>query len=175
MDNWKTAIAAIAVFASAAACHASRLAPVSLVWESDEDEQQSEAINLGELEKGETLSFTLEDDFPEEINGMEVLTSFLPESVELEWTGKKLKPPKAGKVAYSKKEEDFVDSRDSFNPSGLTVKSNKKTGKVSGTFKVYVAKSERKLKTFTAKFSGKVGQSMKVLVKGKKATTAVIE
>ena len=111
----------------------------------------------------------------DEISGYEVLSEFLPDGVALEWTGKKLKAPKAGKVKYSKKEEAFVDTRDSENPSGLSVKYNKKTGKISGTFKVYVAKSEKKLKSFKAKFSGKLGDSMGVIVKGKRVATAVIE
>ena len=119
--------------------------------------------------------FAFEDDFPDEIGGYEVLTEFLPDGVGLEWNGKKLKAPKAGKVKYSKKEGDFVDTKESDNPSGLTVKYNKKKGTVSGSFKVYVAKSEKKLKTFTAKFSGKLGDSMKVTVKKKVVTTAIIE
>ena len=128
-----------------------------------------------EQEQDWGYAFAFEDDFPDEIGGYEVLTEFLPDGVELEWTGKKLKAPKAGKVKYSKKEEDFVDTKDSDNPSGLTVKYSKKKGTVSGSFKVYVAKSEKKLKTYKAKFSGKLGESLKVYVKGKLVSTAVIE
>ena len=120
-------------------------------------------------------AFSFEDEFPDSIGGYEVLSEFLPDGVPLEWNGKKLKAPKAGKVKYSKKDEGFVDKKDSDNPSGLTVKYSKKKGTVSGSFKVYVAKTEKKLKTFTAKFSGKLGGSMKVYVKGKLVTTAIIE
>ena len=120
-------------------------------------------------------AFSFEDDFPDSIGGYEVLSEFLPDGVGLEWNGKKLKAPKAGKVKYSKKDEGFVDKKDSDNPSGLTVKYNKKKGTVSGSFKVYVAKTEKKLKTYTAKYSGKLGESMKVYVKGKLVTTAIIE
>ncbi len=128
-----------------------------------------------DMDQDSAYEFTFEDEFPDEIGGYEVLTEFLPDGVGLEWTGKKLKAPKAGKVKYSKKEEGFVDKKDSDNPSGLSVKYNKKKGTVSGSFKVYVAKSEKKLKTYTAKFSGKLGESMNVTIKKKVVSTAVIE
>ena len=104
-----------------------------------------------------------------------MLDSFLPDGVELEWTGKSLKAPKAGKVKYSKKDEDFIDKKDSDNPAGLKIKFNKKKKTVSGSFKIYVAKSEKKLKSYTAKFSGKVGVSMQITVKKKVVATATIE
>ena len=104
-----------------------------------------------------------------------MLSSFLPEDVELEWTGKKLKAPKSGKIKYSKKEEDFVDARDSDNPSGLSAKLKKSKGTVSGSFKIYVAKSKKKVKSYTAKFSGKVGESMNVVLKKKVIATATIQ
>lgn len=165
-----------AVFAAAAVmvCH-------GLSLNSSESGGYSAPSNDGSAEEQEeeeqdsAYEFAFEDDFPDEIGGYEVLTEFLPDGVGLEWTGKKLKAPKAGKVKYSKKEGDFIDTKDSDNPSGLTVKYNKKKGTISGSFKVYVAKSEKKLKTFTAKFSGKLGDSMKVTVKKKVVTTAIIE
>ena len=104
-----------------------------------------------------------------------MLSSFLPEGVSLEWTGKKLKAPKSGKVKYSKKDEDFVDKKNSDNPSGLSVKLNKKKGTVSGSFKIYVAKSEKKLKSYKAKFSGTLGGSLSVTLKKKVIATAAIE
>ena len=138
-------------------------------WDEDEEEER-------ELDDDSDLSFSFEDEFPEEIGGYEVLTEFLPDGVGLEWTGKKLKAPKAGKVKYSKKEEAFIDAKNSDNPSGLKVKYNKKKGTVSGSFKVYVAKSEKKLKTYTAKFSGRLGGSMSVSIKKQGVVaTAIIE
>ena len=141
-------------------------------YEDDWDDEEEEE----ELESDSDYSFTFEDDFPEEIGGYEVLTEFLPDGVGLEWTGKKLKAPKAGKVKYSKKEEAFIDAKNSDNPSGLSVKYNKKKGTVSGSFKVYVAKTEKKLKSYTAKFSGKLGGSMSVSIKKQGVVaTAIIE
>ena len=128
------------------------------------------------LDDDETVvTFSFVDEDLDEISGYEVLSEFLPDGVALEWTGKKLKAPKAGKVKYSKKEESFVDTKNSDNPSGLSVKYNKKTGKVSGSFKVYVEKSEKKLKSYKAKFSGTLGQSMNVTVNGKRVATAIID
>ena len=160
-------------------CQGGIFAPVASDYDSDYEEdwedEEEEREEL-DLESETEFSFTFEDEFPEEIGGREVLTEFLPDGVSLEWTGKKLKAPKAGKVKYSKKEGGFVDKKDSDNPSGLTVKYNKKKGTVSGSFKVYVAKSEKKLKTYTAKFSGKLGGSMSVSIKKQGVvTTAVIE
>ena len=42
-------------------------------------------------------------------------------------------------------------------------------------FKVYVAKSEKKLKSYSAKFSGKLGGTIKITVKGKTVATATVE
>ena len=149
--------------------------PRSATTETDDWDGESNAIDLSELEAGDTFVFSLEEDLPETINGLEVLTDFLPDGVELEWTGKKLKAPKAGKVKYSKSEEDFVDTKDSENPSGLSVKLNKKKGTVSGSFKIYLVKGETKLKSVKAKFSGKAGKSMAIRVKNTVVATAVIE
>jgi len=178
------ALAVFAVVAAFAVCQAGGLRPASSSYYYEPEDEKadgetggdgSEVRDLSDLEAGEIFSFSLEDDFPETINGLEVLTEFLPDGVELEWTGKKLKAPKAGKIKYSKKDEEFVDKKDSDNPSGLSVKLNKKKGTVSGSFKVYLVKGETKLKSAKAKFSGKVGASMKVRVKKSVVTTAVVE
>ena len=115
------------------------------------------------LEPEDSLIFALED-MEDSIDGYEVMGEYLPDGVEVEWTGKKFKTPKAGKVKYSKKEGDFVSTSDD-NPAGLKISINKKTGKVSGSFKVYVAKSETKVKAYTAKFSGKIGEELKCTIK----------
>ncbi len=122
------------------------------------------AIGDMTLEPEDSLTFSLED-FPDEVMGYEVLSEFLPEGVDIVWTGKKFKAPKAGRVKYSKKEEDFVSTSDE-NPCGLKISINKKTGRVSGSFKVYCAKSEKKLKSYTAKFGGYLGGELTVSVKG---------
>ena len=84
--------------------------------------------------------------------------------------------PKAGKVKYVKSEEDFDDVKDSENPCGLKVSINKKTGKVSGSFKIYTAKTEKKLKTYTAKISGYVGnETLTVTVKKIGSVSASLE
>ena len=172
----------LAVFAAVAVivCQG-RLAPTSSAGGASNDDARDTGVteeqnqDQDDEDDDSGFAFSFEDDFPDEIGGHEVLTEFLPEGLELEWTGKKLKAPKAGKVKYSKKDGGFVDKKDSDNPSGLTVKYNKKRGTVSGSFKVYVAKSEKKLKTYTAKFSGKLGESMSVTVKKQTVATAVIE
>lgn len=106
------------------------------------------------LEPEDSLSFSLED-MEDSIDGYEVLSEYLPGGIEITWTGSRFKVPRAGKVKYSKKEGDFVTTNDD-NPCGLTISITKK-GKVSGSFKVYVAKSETKVKAYTAKFSGYLG------------------
>ena len=140
---------------------------------SSSSSSSGRTISLGDEEA--VLTFSFEDDMPDEIAGYEVLSEFLPDGVTLEWTGKKLKAPKAGKVKYSKKEGGFVDTKDSENPSGLSVRYNKTSGKVSGSFKIYVAKTEKKLKSYSARFSGTIGEEMNVSVKGKQVGTATIQ
>ncbi len=115
------------------------------------------------LEPEDSLSFSTED-IPDEIAGYPVLDEYLPDGVEVTWTGKKFKTPKKGKVKYSKKEEDFVTTNDD-NPCGLSVKYSKKKGTVSGSFKVYVEKSEKKVKSYKATFSGKLGEEFKISIK----------
>ena len=114
------------------------------------------------LDPEDSLTFTLED-MADDIGGYEVLSEFLPEGVEVTWTGKKFKVPKAGKVKYSKSEEGFYTTSDE-NPCALKIKITK-AGKVSGSFSVYVAKSETKTKAYKAKFSGKIGGEMKCTIK----------
>ena len=117
------------------------------------------------LEPEESLSFSV-DEMPAEIGGMEVLEEYLPSGIDVEWTGKKFKTPKATKVKYSKETESFdVKNDERENYCGLKI-SIKKNGSVSGSFKVYVAKSEKKVKALTAKVSGRLGNTLKVTVKG---------
>ena len=103
------------------------------------------------LEPQDSLFFSVED-LPDEIDGSPVLSEFLPDGIEVTWTGKRFKVPAAGFVKYSKKEGDFVATKDE-NPCGFKISISKK-GKVSGSFKVYVQKSEKKVKAYSAKFSG---------------------
>ena len=122
-------------------------------------------LTIGDLtlEPEDTLSFSV-DGLPDEIAGMEVLSEFLPDGTEVTWTGKKFKTPKAGKVKYSKKEGDFVATKED-NPAGLKL-SISKNGRVTGSFKIYVAKSEKKVKAYTAKVSGSLTGEIKVTMKG---------
>ena len=118
------------------------------------------------LEPEDSLTFSLTDDLPETINGMEVLSDYLPDGIDVEWTGKKFKTPKTTKVKYNKEDEDFSvknDERDNY--CGLKI-SVKKNGSVSGSFKVYLVKSAKKLKTVSAKVSGKLGGALRVTIKG---------
>ena len=104
------------------------------------------------------------DDMVDEIGGYPVMSEYLPDGIEVEWTGKRFKTPKAGVVKYSKKEGDFVTTSDD-NPCGFKVSISKKKGKVTGSFKVYVQKSEKKVKAYTAKISGYVGSTLTVTIK----------
>lgn len=115
------------------------------------------SLTFGEitLDPEDSLMFVC-DELPEEIGGYEVMSEYLPSGVEVTWTGKKFKMPKSGKVKYSKKEGDFITTNDE-NPCGVKLSINKKTGKVKGSFKVYVMKSEKKVKSYTAKVTGYVG------------------
>ena len=125
---------------------------------------KKKAFSYGDiyLEPDDGLFFSLEE-MVDDINGYEVLSEYLPDGIEVTWTGRKFKVPKAGRVKYSKKEGDFVATSDD-NPCGLTISISKK-GKVSGSFKVYVAKSGTKVKSYTAKISGYLGGDLSVSMK----------
>lgn len=117
------------------------------------------------LEPDTSLTFAMADG-PDEINGLEVLSEYLPDGIDVTWTGSKFKVPKSGKPKYSKKEDDFVSKKDE-NMCGFKCSVNKKTGRVKGSFKVYVQKSEKKLKAFGASFSGTLGDGgLTVRVRG---------
>ena len=103
------------------------------------------------------------EELPDEIDGYEVMGEYAPDGIEVTWTGKRFKVPAAGIVKYSKKEGDFVATKDD-NPCGFKITISKK-GKVSGSFKIYVAKSEKTLKAYTAKFSGYLGGDISVSIK----------
>ncbi len=131
---------------------------------SSSSSKSSKVFTYGDLtlEAGDALFFSV-DAMPDTIDGQDVLTEFAPDGIAVEWTGKKFKAPKAGKVKYKKSEEGFYSTSDE-NPCALKIKITK-AGKVSGSFKVYVAKSETKVKAYTAKFSGKIGEEMKCTIK----------
>ena len=123
-------------------------------------------------EPEDTLTFSI-DNPPDSIDDMAILTEYLPDGITVEWTGRKFKLPKAGKVKYSKKDEDFVTTSDE-NPCGLKLSISNR-GKVSGSFTIYVAKSETKLKSYKAKVSGRLGEELKVTVKGQGTFSASLE
>lgn len=119
-----------------------------------------------ELEPGDSLSFEIDDeDFPETIGGNEVLTEYLPYGISVEWTGKKFKTPKSATPKVKKIDGDYeivVSDKGADNPCALKVSYKKKTGKVSGSFKIYTvyenSKGKPKIKKYSAKFSGSLGE-----------------
>lgn len=144
-------------------CHAKIIATAS---------KTNDEINIKDKTESNTLDFDLDTesiytftcDLPSEINGYEVLTEFAPDITGIVWTGKKFKAPKAGKVKYSKKEYGFITTRED-NPCGFKISYSKKKRRISGSFKVYCAKTEKKLKTYTAKFAGTLGGDLYVTIK----------
>ena len=117
-----------------------------------------EAVGLCEagtssLSEGEA-EFALDGEF-ELGEDAEALAEFLPDSVPVAVTGGRWTLPKAGRVKYDRAEEDFVATSDD-NPSGLKLTSAAKDGTFKGSFKVYAAVSETRLKTYTATVTGAV-------------------
>ena len=122
------------------------------------------------------LSFSLDtSEFPEYIGGYEILSEYLPEGIDVEWTGKKLKTPKAGKPKVKKEDGEYyveVNEKGEDNPCSLKLKYKAKSGKVTGSFKVYATyetkKGKLKLKSYSAKVSGYMGDEDGLLVNIKK-------
>ena len=111
------------------------------------------------------LTFSLDsEDFPESVDGRYVLAEYLPEGIEVEWSGKKFKTPKAGKPKVKKEDGEYyidVSEKGADNPCGLKLKYKAKTGKVTGSFKVYAYSEGKngkpKIKSYSAKISGYLG------------------
>jgi hypothetical protein len=123
---------------------------------------------------GDYLTFSMDtDEFPEYIGDAEVLFEYLPDAIDVEWTGKKLKTPKSAAPKVKKIDGEYeivVSEKGEDNPCGLKLSYKKKSGKVSGSFKVYAAyetkKGKLKLKKYSAKVSGYIGEdSLTVTIK----------
>ena len=134
------------------------------------------------IEPGDSLSFSVED-LPDEISGREVLYEYLPDSVDVEWTGKKLKTPKSASPKVKKIDGDYeivVSEKGEDNPCSLSLSYNKKKGKVTGSFKLYTcyenSKGKPKLKSYSAKISGTLGSdTLRVTIKKVGTFTASLE
>ena len=124
------------------------------------------------VEPGDSLSFSVED-LPDEISGREVLYEYLPDGLDIEWTGKKFKTPKSASPTVKKIDGEYeivVSEKGEDNPCSLKFSYNKKKGKVTGSFKLYTcyetSKGKLKLKSYTAKISGTLGSdSLRVTIK----------
>lgn len=135
-----------------------------------------------EIAPGDSLSFTV-DDLPDEIAGREVLYEYLPDSVDVEWTGKKFKTPKSASPKVKKIDGDYeivVSEKGEDNPCSLSFSYNKKKGKVTGSFKLYTyyenSKGKPKLKSYSAKISGTLGSdNLRVTIKKVGTFTATLE
>lgn len=127
------------------------------------------------IEPGDTLTFDLNaDDLPETIKGQEILTEFLPNGVEVEWTGKKFKTPKSASPKVKKIDGEYeivVKEKGEDNPSALKV-SYKGSTRVKGSFKIYTTyekKGKPKIKSYSVSFTGRPGVSDGINVSAKKA------
>ena len=104
----------------------------------------------------ETLAFMFMGE--PELDGLEVLYDYLPWEVEFS-AGSRWKLPAAGAIKYNKEAEEWYDSKDSDNPSGLKLTYVSKTGAFKGSFKIYAVTDSGALKKLTANVSGvMVGQ-----------------
>ena len=139
---------AVAVFAAMATC--ATLAKSSSE-KDDEDDNESGA-----------LTFSMDtDDFPDTVGDATVLTEYLPEGIPVDWKKNKLVTPKSSAPKVKKVDGEYevvVSEKGEANPCGLKLKYNKKSGKVTGSFKVYAAsenkKGKPKLKKYSANVSG---------------------
>ena len=139
---------AIAVFAAMATC-------ATLAKSSSEDDDYDD--------DSDSLSFSMDtEEFPETVgSNYYILTEFLPTSIPVEWKGNKLKTPKSATPKVKKVDGEYevvISEKGEENPCGLKLKYNKKSGKITGSFKVYATyenkKGKLKLKKYSAKVSG---------------------
>ena len=98
---------------------------------------------------GYNMVFSMDtSDFPEYIGDAEVLTEYLPDGIDVEWTGKKLKTPKSSSPKVKKIDGEYEvvppSEKGEDNPCGLKLSYKKKNGKVSGSFKVFAVYENKK-------------------------------
>lgn len=155
---------AVAVFAAMVTC-------ATLAKSSSEDDDYDDDLD--------SLSFSMDtEEFPETVGGNYILTEFLPTGISVVWKGNKLKTPKSATPKVKKVDGEYevvISEKGEDNPCGLKLKYNKKSGTVTGSFKVYATyenkKGKLKLKKYSAKVSGsldeEVGLSVNVSKIGK--------
>ena len=96
-----------------------------------------------------TFRFTVR---PNRINDVDVLKEYLPVTLAVSCDGKKLTPPKAGKVV-NRRGTIQVSAGGEGNPSGLKLSFTPRTGQIKGSFGVYTFDG-KKLKKYSARVSG---------------------
>ena len=156
---------AVAVFAAMATC--ATLAKSS----SDDDDDYDEDSGA--------LTFSMDtDDFPESVGDYYILTEFLPTDISVDWKGNKLTTPKSATPKVKKVDGEYevvISEKGEGNPCGLKLKYNKKSGKVTGSFKVYATyetkKGKLKLKKYSAKVSGTLDEESALTVRVSKIGT----
>lgn len=125
---------------------------------SDDDDDEDYGSNV--------LVFSMDtDEFPETVGGNYILTEYLPEAIPVTFNKNKLKTPKAAAPKVKKVDgegEVVVKEKGEDNPCGLKLSYKTKTGKITGSFKVYATyetkKGKLKLKKYSAKVSGSLGE-----------------
>ncbi len=150
---------AVAVFAAMVTC-------ATLAKSSSEDDDYDDDSG--------SLSFSMDtEDFPETIgDNYYILTEFLPVDISVEWKGNKLKTPKSATPKVKKVDGEYqvvISEKGEDNPCALKLKYNKRSGKVTGSFKVYATyetkKGKLKLKKYSAKVSGSLDAEVGLTVK----------
>lgn len=97
-----------------------------------------------------TAEWVLDDAAFEFPGDWDVMDEYLPGTMEITIANGKISAPPAGRVKYSRAEEDFVVSGNEENPAGLKLSYQGSTGIARGSFKVYRALSEKRLKAVAA-------------------------
>ena len=128
---------------------ANKTAPFSVPLEAVED--GFGVVGAVPLASGSV--FALDGTFePDEVA---VWEEFLP-GMAVTVSGGRWTLPAKGSVKFVKDDEEYVDFKDSENPSGLNLKYAPKTGLFTGSFKVYGVTDAGKAKSYTAKVTGGV-------------------
>lgn len=105
----------------------------------------------GSIENG-TYVFKM-DDYPEQCNGMPVITKYLPLNAEFTSSASKLRTSGSSSLRFSVASNEFVPSNTS-NPSALKLSYRSATGFIRGSVKIYALKDLHSARGYTATVTG---------------------
>ena len=109
-------------------------------------------VKLGGSVENGTYVFKMED-YPEQCNGMPVITKYLPLNVEFTSSASKFRTGGSSSLRFSVSDNEFVPSNTS-NPSALKLSYRAGNGFIRGSVKIYALKDPHSARGYAATVTG---------------------